>query len=190
MRSNMALLKNLGAEVAQIRESIRQPNPVQTQYLASPVVHECALSPQFQYPSQSCRLPPGRRGDTAQYQQRFSPHILLWITHAWENILAASKVEVNIAPIVTDRSSHEHFPRRLQGERNQTRWSSKWKRVTPTGQGATSYSALSQQHCSHCGVPGRLRICASCKKDTVLKSVKLNISQNIENNTTCTLTHR
>ena len=33
LRSDMAILKNLGAEVAQIRESIRQPQPAQTQYL-------------------------------------------------------------------------------------------------------------------------------------------------------------
>ena len=75
IRSDMALLKNLGAEVAEIRESIKQPNPAQTQYLASPVMQECILPPQSHYPPQNCWPPPGpgRRGDRAQYQQRFAP---------------------------------------------------------------------------------------------------------------------
>lgn len=75
IRSDMAILKNLGAEVAQIRESIRQPNPVQTQYLTSPTAQECMPPSQPQYPPQSFWPPPGpgRRGDTAQYQQRFAP---------------------------------------------------------------------------------------------------------------------
>lgn len=75
IRSNMAVLKNLGAEVAQIRESIRQPSSTQPQYLASPTAQECIPAPQFHFPPQSFWPPPGpgRRGDTAQYQQRFAP---------------------------------------------------------------------------------------------------------------------
>ncbi|KAJ3583536.1 hypothetical protein NHX12_016989 [Muraenolepis orangiensis] len=41
MRSDMALLKNIGTEVAQIRESIRQPNQAQPQYFTSPIPQEC-----------------------------------------------------------------------------------------------------------------------------------------------------
>lgn len=51
-------------------------NPTaQTQYPAAPVVQECTPHPQFQYPPQNCWPPqgPGRRGDIAQYQQRFAP---------------------------------------------------------------------------------------------------------------------
>lgn len=72
LRSDMALLKNIGAEVAQIRESIRQPSPAQTQHVAA---QEYLPPPQFQYPPQSVWPPPGpgRRGETAQYQQRFAP---------------------------------------------------------------------------------------------------------------------
>lgn len=47
----MALLKNLGAEVAQIRESIQQPNPAQTQYTPLPsssIHHKAAGLPQDQ----------------------------------------------------------------------------------------------------------------------------------------------
>ena len=73
MRADMALLKNIGAEVAQIKESIRQPNPAQTQYLASPVAQECIPPPQSQYPPQRYWPPPGRREERAQYQQRFLP---------------------------------------------------------------------------------------------------------------------
>ena len=75
MRSDMAILKHLGAEVAQIREAILQPKPAQPQYLASPVAQECIPSSQFQYPLQGCwpTPEPARRGDTAQYQQRFAP---------------------------------------------------------------------------------------------------------------------
>lgn len=75
MRTEMAQLKNLGAEVAQIRESIQQPNPAQKQYLATTVAQEYSPPPQFQHSPQNCWPPPGpgRRGDTAQYQQRFAP---------------------------------------------------------------------------------------------------------------------
>lgn len=75
MRSDMALLKNLSAEVAQIRESIRLPNQVQTQYPSPPVVQECMSASQFQHPPQNYWPPPGpgQRGDTAQYQQRYAP---------------------------------------------------------------------------------------------------------------------
>ena len=75
MRSDMAFLKNLSAEVAQIRESIRQPNPTQPQYLASPVTQERIPPPQFQNAPQRYWPPPGpgRRGDTAQYQQNVLP---------------------------------------------------------------------------------------------------------------------
>ncbi|XP_034096642.1 uncharacterized protein LOC117562844 isoform X1 [Gymnodraco acuticeps] len=75
MQSDMALLKNIGAEVAQIRESMRQPNQAQPQYFTSPIPQECIPPPQFQYPQQNRWPPPGpgQRGETAQYQRGFAP---------------------------------------------------------------------------------------------------------------------
>lgn len=98
MRSDMALLKNIGAEVAQIRESMRQPNQAQPQYFTSPIPQECIPPPQCQYPQQNRWPPPGpgQRGETAQYQRGFAPQ------HNFSgNVLAASKMEVSIAPIAT-----------------------------------------------------------------------------------------
>ncbi|KAL3979220.1 hypothetical protein ACER0C_017770 [Sarotherodon galilaeus] len=73
--SDMALLKNLGAEVAQIKEIIQQPCPAQTQYSASPAAPECVPSSHLEHLPQNYWPPvgPGQRGDTAQYQQRFAP---------------------------------------------------------------------------------------------------------------------
>lgn len=73
MRSEMALLKNIGAEVAQIKESIRQPIPTQASYVTSPVAQECAPPPQFHYTQPNYWHNPARRQETAQYQQRFLP---------------------------------------------------------------------------------------------------------------------
>lgn len=75
MRSDMAVLKSLTAEVAQIKESIRQPLAVPAQHPHPPVVQECALTPQFQQQQWQNFWPPpgpGVRGDVAQYQQRFA----------------------------------------------------------------------------------------------------------------------
>ena len=47
MRSDMALLKTLSAEVAQIKESIRQPSPVAVQIPSPPLMQEYTPSPQF-----------------------------------------------------------------------------------------------------------------------------------------------
>lgn len=75
IRSDMALLKNLGAEVAQIKEIIQQPSPAQTQYSASLAAPECVPFSHLEHLPQNYWPPvgPGRRGDTAQYQQRFAP---------------------------------------------------------------------------------------------------------------------
>ncbi|KAJ3585808.1 hypothetical protein NHX12_012217 [Muraenolepis orangiensis] len=82
MRSDMALLKNIGAEVAQIRESIRQPNQAQPQYFTSPIPQECIPPPQFQYPQHNLWPTPGprQRGETAEYQRGFAPQHNLWPT--------------------------------------------------------------------------------------------------------------
>ena len=74
MRSDMALLKTLSAEVAQIKESIRQPSPMPVQTPSPPVMQEYTPAPQFQQPSPNHWLPPGPgvRGHTAPYQQRFA----------------------------------------------------------------------------------------------------------------------
>ncbi|XP_078031531.1 uncharacterized protein LOC144467063 [Epinephelus lanceolatus] len=75
LRSDMALLKTLSAEVAQIKESIRQPPPAPVQTSFPPAVQEYAPAPQFQQPLPNLWPPPGPgvRGDTAQYQKRFAP---------------------------------------------------------------------------------------------------------------------
>lgn len=65
--SYMALLKNLGTEVAEIRESIKQPSPAQTKYLASNVMQECIHARTKLLASPRTRT----WVDRAQYQQRF-----------------------------------------------------------------------------------------------------------------------
>ncbi len=74
MRSDMALLKTLSAEVAQIKESIRQPPPMPVQTLSPHVMQKYAQPPQFQHPSPDRWPPPGPgvRNHTAQYQQGFA----------------------------------------------------------------------------------------------------------------------
>ena len=74
MRSDMALLKTLSAEVAQIKESIRQPSPMPVQTPSPPVMQEYIPAPQFQQPSPNRWPPPGPgvRGHTAPYQQGFA----------------------------------------------------------------------------------------------------------------------
>lgn len=75
VRSDMAVLKTLAAEVAQIKESIRQSPPVSSQHPPPPVVREYAPVPQsHQQQCQNLWPPPGpgARGDVAQYQQWFA----------------------------------------------------------------------------------------------------------------------
>lgn len=50
MRSDVALLKTLSAEVAQIKESIRQPPPMPVQTPSPSIMQESAPAPQFQQP--------------------------------------------------------------------------------------------------------------------------------------------
>lgn len=75
IRADMALLKNLSAEVAQIREAIQQPSSAQTQYFSVPMAPECAPPPPFQHWPQNSWPPAasGQRGDMAQYQPRVTP---------------------------------------------------------------------------------------------------------------------
>lgn len=72
MRSDMALLKNLRAEISQIRESIQQP-----QFTHPPILggQESMPARQMQDPPQECwpACRPGQRGETGQFQQRFAP---------------------------------------------------------------------------------------------------------------------
>ena len=79
MRSEMSLLKDLKAEVSQIRESMQQPQYPLRQY--APVRGPGAAQAQ-QFPTQQMQdrpqehwfnPGPGWRGGTAQYQHRFAP---------------------------------------------------------------------------------------------------------------------
>lgn len=79
IRSEMAMLKDLKAEVSQIRESMQQPRYTPRQH---PIAGgtDGASVPQFsglqmQDPPQGYWFTPGprHRGGTAQYQQRFAP---------------------------------------------------------------------------------------------------------------------
>ncbi|XP_033181946.1 uncharacterized protein LOC117152876 [Anabas testudineus] len=75
VRSDMAVLKTLAAEVAQIKESIRQSPPVLPQHPPPPVVQEYVPATQSQQQQWQNLWPPpgpGVRGDVAQYQQRFA----------------------------------------------------------------------------------------------------------------------
>lgn len=78
MRSEMALLKDLKAEVSQIRESMQQPQYTAKQHSSAGA--EGTPGPQLPgqpmpSPSQPYWFPPvpGGRGGTAQYQQGFAP---------------------------------------------------------------------------------------------------------------------
>lgn len=72
MRSEMAALKTLTAEVAQIKESIRQPHPLPVQHSSTPVGQEYTTAPHTQQASFWPPPGPGVRGEVAQYQQRFA----------------------------------------------------------------------------------------------------------------------
>ncbi|KAJ8356418.1 hypothetical protein SKAU_G00192120 [Synaphobranchus kaupii] len=80
MRSEMALLKDLKAEVSQIRESMQQPQYMPRQH--PPPAGGSDGTPVQQFPGQQMQDPsqrcwftpgPGQGGETAQYQKKFAP---------------------------------------------------------------------------------------------------------------------
>ncbi len=74
----MALLKNLSAEVSQIRESIQLSQTAVEQGLSSPGFrnYASATHPECPFPGYWPHYNPGQRGRTAQFQQEFAPHRL------------------------------------------------------------------------------------------------------------------
>ncbi len=74
----MALLKNLSAEVSQIRESIQLSQTAVEQGLSSPGFrnYASATHPECPSPWYWPHYNPGQRGRTAQFQQGFAPHRL------------------------------------------------------------------------------------------------------------------
>lgn len=75
IKSDMALLKNLSAEVSQIRESIQLPQASAAQNLSSPGLQDDIPANQFKYSSPPYwpKYSPGQRESTAQFQQGFAP---------------------------------------------------------------------------------------------------------------------
>lgn len=78
IKSDMALLKNLSAEVSQIRESIQLPQTAVEQGLSSPGFRNYgpATHPECPFPGYWPNYNTGQRGRTAQFQQGFAPHRL------------------------------------------------------------------------------------------------------------------
>ncbi|KAJ8014366.1 hypothetical protein DPEC_G00039480 [Dallia pectoralis] len=104
IRSEMALLKDLKAEVSHIRESMQQPQHMPRQ-LPPAGGGDGASGLQFsgqqvQDPAQGYWFTggPGHRGGTAQYQQRFAPQpsFPYQIVVKGENVLVVNRVELKI----------------------------------------------------------------------------------------------
>lgn len=75
IKSDVALLKNLSAEVSQIRESIQLPQASAAQNLSTPGLQNNIPANQIEYSSPAYwpKYSPGQRGRTAQFQQGFAP---------------------------------------------------------------------------------------------------------------------
>lgn len=166
MRSEMALLKDLKAEVSQIRESMQPPQCMPRQHPAAGGPDGTSAqqfpSQQVQDPPQGYWVTPGKPGETAQYQQKFAPQHSFPPPNRGHMRRCYSCQQRALLHTMLQVWQQRAFPGWLSGDRTETVWRASFKR----GKGVTSYTA-SSQHCAHCGQKGegiRLKQFASCKK--------------------------